>query len=208
MENGRRLLENMKSTNDNNCKAKLRAEAISCIQRGLNVTHDMEKQTIAALKKIGVVTIVAPYEADCQLAYLCHIGYCQAVMTEDSDILVYSAVCGTSFPILYKFDKSNGMVQSLELNRVLSLAEVSNDEHNNDQNHNSQNYSQNQTQSQQETTKPTDDKGFINLLKNYSGSHGRRMFIQTCIIAGCDYADSIHGVGLAGAQTVIHTSCL
>jgi hypothetical protein len=61
---------------------KLRQEAIVCFQRGLDVTHSMEKSTIAALRKLNIKCIVAPYEADAQLAYLCAIGYCDAVLTE------------------------------------------------------------------------------------------------------------------------------
>jgi exonuclease-1 len=63
---------------------------------------------------MGVAVIVAPYEADAQLAYLCHIGFCDAVLTEDSDILVYAAICGLPFRVLYKFDKS-GVVQAITL---------------------------------------------------------------------------------------------
>ena len=34
------------------------------------------------LRKLNIACIVAPYEADAQLAYLCMIGYCHAVLTE------------------------------------------------------------------------------------------------------------------------------
>ena len=54
--------------------SKLKSECVACYQRGLAATHDMEKKCVAALKKMGVTVIVAPYEADPQLAYLCHIG--------------------------------------------------------------------------------------------------------------------------------------
>lgn len=37
----------------------------------------------------GVEVIVAPYEADAQMAYLANTGYVDAVITEDSDLLVY-----------------------------------------------------------------------------------------------------------------------
>ena len=35
--------------------------------------------------------MVAPYEADAQLAYLSKIDYIQGVITEDSDLLVFGA---------------------------------------------------------------------------------------------------------------------
>lgn len=37
----------------------------------------------------GVDCVVAPYEADAQLAYLTKSGLAQAVITEDSDLLAY-----------------------------------------------------------------------------------------------------------------------
>eukprot|EP01035_Chromulina_nebulosa_P025593 gene25593-33415_t len=90
---GKKLLENIKKTNDRECAQKLRREAITCFQRGLGVTHEMEINTIAALRKLNIPVIVSPYESDCQLVHLCDIGLCQAILTEDSDVLVYTAVC-------------------------------------------------------------------------------------------------------------------
>lgn len=37
----------------------------------------------------GVDCVVAPYEADAQLAYLTKSGLAQAVITEDSDLLAF-----------------------------------------------------------------------------------------------------------------------
>jgi hypothetical protein len=82
IESGRKLIENMAKTHDPQCRAKLRQEAMACFQRGLDVTHAMEKSVIAGLRKLDICCIVAPYEADVQLAYLCMIGYCNAVLTE------------------------------------------------------------------------------------------------------------------------------
>ena len=45
--------------------------------------------TIQALKVHGVRFIVAPYEADAQMAYLALSGEVYAVVTEDSDLLAY-----------------------------------------------------------------------------------------------------------------------
>jgi 5'-3' exonuclease len=55
-----------------------------------------------------VQCIWSPYEADAQLAKLCIDGYAHAVVTEDSDVLVYSAVTRQPFPIIYKLDKNDG----------------------------------------------------------------------------------------------------
>ena len=50
-----------------------------------------------------------------QVAYLCRRGLADGVITEDSDVLVYSALCSPHFPVLYKWD-STGHVQELHLN--------------------------------------------------------------------------------------------
>jgi exonuclease-1 len=42
-----------------------------------------------ALKSEGVSFVVAPYEADAQMAYLARSGQVQLVVTEDSDLLAY-----------------------------------------------------------------------------------------------------------------------
>ena len=43
--------------------------------------------------------LVAPYEADSQLAYLNKIGYVDFVITEDSDLIVFGAI-----DVFYKMD--------------------------------------------------------------------------------------------------------
>jgi hypothetical protein len=45
--------------------------------------------------------------------------------------------------------------------------------------------------------------GFKGNLKHFTGPNGRRMFVQMCIMAGCDYHESIHGIGLISAQQAI-----
>ena len=42
-----------------------------------------------ACDELGVRYIVAPYEADAQLAYMQRMGHVAAVITEDSDLLVF-----------------------------------------------------------------------------------------------------------------------
>ena len=184
-------------------------------QRGLSVTQDMEKNCIAGLRKLGIEVIVAPYEADPQLAYLCHIGYCDAVMSEDSDILVYSACCGTNFPILYKLD-NKGSVETIDL----SLCGVLMDTDTRgiiDENALVSSYDGSQGSDVKISLKGPE--GFIHQLRTHfhpvktncnnissinsnSNIQGRRMFVQMCLLAGCDYCESIPSVGLQTALQV------
>ena len=219
IQQGRKLLDNMDKVSDSQTKLKLRAEAISNFQKGLSVTADMEKAVIGACRKMGVTVIVSPYEADAQLAQLCHTGYCHAVLTEDSDILVYSAVCGTPFPVLYKFEKS-GCVQTANLGDVIDMLGTDEvDTHEEEENAipakkkkkgkgkagaGGSADATDAKNKKDEKEKDKKDKGFLNLVrKNMRNTMGRRMFIQMCVLAGCDYSESIPGVGLKTALQAI-----
>ena len=52
------------------------------------MTPQMVQQVIEACRQHGVDFVVAPYEADAQLAYLKKINMVDAVITEDSDLMV------------------------------------------------------------------------------------------------------------------------
>lgn len=61
------------------------------LQKAVDVTPQMAIQLIEELKKAGVQYVVAPYEADAQLAYLERQGIIQGMLSEDSDLLVFGA---------------------------------------------------------------------------------------------------------------------
>jgi exonuclease-1 len=60
-------------------------------RKAVGVPQEMVHQLIAALREEHVEFIVAPYEADAQLAYLCRTGQVVAVISEDSDLCVQAA---------------------------------------------------------------------------------------------------------------------
>ena len=195
LEQGQKLVRNLKNTYDPLCRAKLRQEAIGCFQKGLAVTHDVEISCLSALRKLGITCVVAPYEASAQMAFLCHVHFCQAVLTNDSDVLVYSAVCGTSFPVLYRFEKS-GQVQSVDLISIGIL---------------DKNLSVNSCPNKSAVVNSVvsgiqhkNSGGFQGILrKNFKGPKGRRMFIQLCILGGCDYVDNLQGISIVNAQQIV-----
>ena len=84
-------------------------EAEKHYTRAVDVTPHFAKEIIEELQKYSIECIVAPYEADAQLAYLCKIGYVSGVISEDSDLIVFG-----STKILYKLEHS-GSVQELLL---------------------------------------------------------------------------------------------
>nr|XP_014714402.2 exonuclease 1 isoform X1 [Equus asinus]XP_044618792.1 exonuclease 1 isoform X1 [Equus asinus] len=65
------------------------SEARECFTRSVNITHAMAHRVIKAARSQGVDCLVAPYEADAQLAYLNKAGIVQAIITEDSDLLAF-----------------------------------------------------------------------------------------------------------------------
>lgn len=64
-------------------------EARSHIRRSVDITHTMALALIKECRKRNVDCIVAPYEADAQLAYLNIKNYAQIVITEDSDLILF-----------------------------------------------------------------------------------------------------------------------
>ena len=57
----------------------------------IEITNDMVQKLIIELKCLRIEYIVAPYEADAQLAHLFKIGKIDLVITEDSDLLLFGA---------------------------------------------------------------------------------------------------------------------
>jgi hypothetical protein len=63
----------------------------------------MVSETLKAVVSEGLGTVMfASHEADAQLAYLCKVGDADAVVTEDSDLVLYSVIADKPFPLLLK----------------------------------------------------------------------------------------------------------
>ncbi|ACO64852.1 predicted protein, partial [Micromonas commoda] len=87
--------------------ARDRDGATFMFAQGLDITPAMAHELIAALKREGFEFIVAPYEADAQIAALAQLGAkgdpggVDIVFTEDSDLVAYGCPL-----VLFKLDKS------------------------------------------------------------------------------------------------------
>ena len=79
-----------------------------------SVTHGIKRGLIEECRGRGIAFLVAPYEADAQMARLAHSGAVDLVITEDSDILVYGCP-----RVLYKTDFKTGHGQEIQLMRDL-----------------------------------------------------------------------------------------
>ncbi|KAI4260948.1 MAG: hypothetical protein LQ352_000104 [Teloschistes flavicans] len=89
------------------------------LQKAVDVTPEMARQLINELKKLGVQYVVAPYEADAQLAYLEHKGIIQGILSEDSDLLVFGAI-----RLLTKLDQYGDCIE-INRNDFTSCREIS-----------------------------------------------------------------------------------
>ncbi|CDH53037.1 related to exo1-exonuclease which interacts withmsh2p [Lichtheimia corymbifera JMRC:FSU:9682] len=72
-----------------------RQEAMEYFQKAIEITPRMVQQIVKVLKDKRILHVIAPYEADAQLTYLINTNKVDAVLTEDSDLLVFG--CHTVF---------------------------------------------------------------------------------------------------------------
>ncbi|PWN23210.1 hypothetical protein BCV69DRAFT_297157 [Microstroma glucosiphilum] len=85
-----------------------KGSAFEAFAKCIDITPEMAYQLIKCLKAEGVPYVVAPYEADAQLAYLEKTGMIDAVVTEDSDLLVFGCR-----KVLFKMDSNGDCIEIL-----------------------------------------------------------------------------------------------
>ncbi|KAL1318425.1 exonuclease 1 [Arachis ipaensis] len=90
--------------------------ASELFQRAVNITPLMAYQLIQTLRSESIEFVVAPYEADAQLAYMSNLevekGGIAAVITEDSDLIAYGCPA-----IIFKMDR-DGNGERIEIEKV------------------------------------------------------------------------------------------
>lgn len=127
------------------------AAAYIHVQKSTDVTPQMAARLIDELKKMGIEYVVAPYEADAQMAWLDRVGLVEAVITEDSDLLLFGCK-----RVLFKLDKT-GYADEICIERLGESTELD-----------------------------------LRMFPYHSFRH-------MCMLSGCDYLPSIHGMGLKTA---------
>ncbi|CAE6432379.1 unnamed protein product [Rhizoctonia solani] len=128
-------------------------EAYEYYKKCVDITPQMAYQLIKALRAEGIPYIVAPYEADAQMAYLEREGIVDGIITEDSDLVVFG--CRN---LLFKLGPDGSCVNVRR-----------------------------------------DDLGAVKDLVGWGGKELRWM----AMLSGCDYIDSLPGLGLKKAQKLL-----
>ncbi|KMS96666.1 hypothetical protein BVRB_8g200870 [Beta vulgaris subsp. vulgaris] len=100
--------------------------AYECYQKAVDISPAIAYELIQVLKREGVSYVVAPYEADAQMAFLAITKQVDAVITEDSDLIAFGCP-----RIIYKMDKYGQGVEfqfnKLEHNKDLNLIGFTNE---------------------------------------------------------------------------------
>lgn len=117
-ESRKRMRAQYKEEGDEYWKRGQADLAVRKYSESINITHEMTLEFIMELKKRHVEYIVAPYEADAQLAFLSLTHYVSLVITEDSDLLAFG--CNK---VLYKLD-AEGYGHEIDIKDLAKATEL------------------------------------------------------------------------------------
>lgn len=93
-------------------------QARKFFSQACSITYEMRHELIVQCKRFHIPFVVAPYEADAQLAKLAHSGEVDLVISEDSDMLAYGCP-----RVLFKIDFKTGKGDEIQLMRDLAANE-------------------------------------------------------------------------------------
>ncbi|KAG3016691.1 hypothetical protein PC120_g11459 [Phytophthora cactorum] len=145
-------------------------KAYQFFQRSVSITPEIISNVTNALRAARIPFVVAPFEADAQMAWMCKEGLAAGIVTEDSDVVVYCLTANVSSPVLVKLE-DNGSAQAVSRTIL----------HNN-------------------SVKASSSALLRKIHFLTSGEkEATRMFVQVCVLAGCDFIDSLPKVGFATA---------
>ncbi|CAH0473773.1 unnamed protein product [Peronospora belbahrii] len=145
-------------------------KAFQLFQRSVSITPQIISTVMNALRAKGIPFVVAPFEADAQMVWMCKEGLAAGIVTEDSDVVVYCLTANVSCPVLVKLE-DNGSAQAVSRSILYK---------------NSAKYPSNALLRK------------IHFLTS-GEKEATRTFVQACVLAGCDFIDSLPNVGFATA---------
>ncbi|KAL8004643.1 putative XPG/Rad2 endonuclease, PIN-like domain superfamily, 5'-3' exonuclease domain superfamily [Plasmopara halstedii] len=150
-------------------------KAYQLFQRSVNISPAIIFNVMNALRAAQIPFVVAPFEADAQMAWMCKEKLAAGIVTEDSDVVVYCLTANVCSPVLVKLEE-NGYVQAVS--RLIL--------HKN-------------------SAKASSNALMRKIHYLTSGEkEATRMFVQVCVLAGCDFLDSLPNIGFATAVKHIY----
>uniref|UniRef100_K3WAC9 Exonuclease 1 n=1 Tax=Globisporangium ultimum (strain ATCC 200006 / CBS 805.95 / DAOM BR144) TaxID=431595 RepID=K3WAC9_GLOUD len=152
-----------------NARSEEMAKAYQHFARAVSITQEIVTNVMNALRASDIPFVVAPFEADAQMVWMCKTGAASAIVTEDSDVFLYCIATGIDTHVLFKLD-DQGFVQTLSRPSLRKHSEASSNPFMKKLYH--------LTTGEQDAT---------------------RMFVQFCALSGCDFLDSLPNMGIVTA---------
>lgn len=160
-------------------------------KRALMVTPKMINSLIAVLIQLKVKVIVAPYEADAQIAYLCKSKLCDFAISEDSDLIPFGCK-----KVLFKL-QPNGEGMYFDFDRFRNLKTNQNGNVI-DTNFNNSVFRDNKEKKEDEGVLFSKELMYIKRMKFIN-------FLEFCVMLGSDYLSSLKGFGVKGGVKLFLT---
>ena len=176
-------------------------EASKHLQQALDITRQMARELIVELVRRNIRFVVAPYEADAQLAYLAmkpvEHGGVDAVITEDSDLVAYGCV-----RILFKCNV-DGFVEELRREDLFGNPRDLISSYEERQCSEAGGSTSGTTQQDVGSNSGSDTrKGGKRALLSFEGWTEEQL-ILVCVLAGCDFLPSLKGMGFKTAHGIV-----
>eukprot|EP00977_Amphora_coffeiformis_P002339 scaffold437_cov159-Amphora_coffeaeformis.AAC.18 len=168
----------------------------------IHISHAFTQAVLAQVRKDQlfrqqrIVLVQSPHEADAQLVQLAQTGHVQAIITEDSDVLVYAATAKSDVTVIYKFNRHTGACQTIRMTWLWDKDDGSGTNDNGDEDRVAR--KSNHKTGQQQVWR------ILQSRERAEPGAGRRLFVQACVLTGCDYApNELPGVGLVKAFALV-----
>eukprot|EP00127_Corallochytrium_limacisporum_P002955 Clim_evm2s144 gene=Clim_evmTU2s144 len=111
-------LENLHKLESEQEKQLMMSKRSAAVQ-GAEITNEMQQEGMSLIRLFGLPYIMAPTEAEAQLACLERIGLTKATITEDSDIFLFGAK--TVYKNVFNRDKGAAMYTARMIDDILNL---------------------------------------------------------------------------------------
>ncbi|KAJ3431578.1 exonuclease [Anaeramoeba flamelloides] len=180
-------------------------EANRFYQRSVRIRSNNAHDLLVALKKKNIQVLVAPYEADPQLAWLSMNGHVDAVLSVDSDLIVLGVKT-----FIHRWD-SKGNAEQIDRKDIwtimpyvkdLATKKISfienqkeNEKGNEKEKEKEKEKDKEQVQEQEQETKKAKN---ITVPFDFRGWKEEK-FLRMCVLSGCDFLSNIRGIGIQRA---------